>query len=58
MRPHLPALALLFLFFTLSGCELFEEDDREVVMAGRVVLAETGEPISGLGISLRRGTAG
>ncbi len=55
MRSRLLALALLF---TLSGCGLFGEDDLGVVVTGRVVLAETGEPIADLGVALIQGSAG
>ncbi len=50
---------LLFLFFTLSGCELFEgEEDTAGVVSGRVVSTETGAPIEGLGVVLRQGSSG
>lgn len=42
------------LALTFSGCGLFGSEDGCLIEAtGRVVLAETGEPIAGLGVSLR-----
>ena len=45
-------LAALLVF--ASGCSLFGSEDTLIVATGRVVLAETGEPIAGLSVSLDR----
>lgn len=37
----------------LSGCDLFSKEDTRILLSGTVVLAETGEPLPGLGVTLR-----
>ena len=46
---------MLVLLSLLAGCSLFGEEDRAITATGQVVLAETGEPISGLSIALKHG---
>ena len=42
---------LLLAALLLGGCSLVDSDDDTFTATGRVVLAETGEPIVGLGVS-------
>ena len=47
-------IAIFLTLLLLTGCELFEsESDTTVIATGTVVLAETGEPIEGLGVVFR-----
>lgn len=40
----------------LAGCDLFGgEPDTAIVIRGRAVVAETGEPVRDLGVTLRQG---
>ncbi len=54
-RPPAFVLALLLLASAASGCDLFGSDAGTVVVTGRVVTADTSEPITGLGLSFREG---
>ena len=46
-------LLALAVLLVLGGCDLLApEPDGTIVVTGRVVLAETGEPVVGLGVSL------
>lgn len=50
----LSPIALFLVLLPLTACELFEsEPDTTVVATGTVVLAETGEPLGGLGVVFR-----
>ena len=40
---------------SLGGCDLLGREDTTIVATGRVVLAETGAPIQGLGVALEYG---
>ena len=45
-------LGLLVLLLSLGGCDLFSEEDTVIRASGTVILAETGEPLSGLSVAL------
>ena len=59
MRRFIYSIIFMLPLLVLGGCDLLMgEDDGTIVVTGTVVLAETGEPLAGLGVSLTRSLNG
>ena len=52
LRLNIPPICFLTVLLLLGGCDLFSSEDTVIRASGSVVLASTGEPITGLSVAL------